>query len=206
MVMILAMAFGPTDDELVRRFKEGDRHAYSEIVRRYQDRVFSQCLRWIGERQVAEEVAQDVFIALFRSLPKFRGDARLSTWIFRVVVNHCKNRRLYRRRRQHGKHEPLEGQRPDDPDAPKRQIADDSPGADAGIHRSEAEELVHTALAHLDDEQRQIVILRDVQDLSYQEISEILGLPRGTVKSRIHRARAQLATLLARRITKEDVV
>ena len=206
MVMILAMALGPSDNELVKRFREGDRHAYSEIVRRYQDRVYTQCFRWLGNRSVAEEVAQDVFIALFRSLPKFRGESKLSTWIYRVVTNHCKNRRLYRQRRAHDRHEPLEGPRPEDDDAPRRQLADDRPGADASLHQSEAEELVRDALARLDEDQRRIIVLRDVQDLSYEEISDILGVPRGTVKSRIHRARTQLASVLSRRITREDVV
>jgi RNA polymerase sigma-70 factor (ECF subfamily) len=206
MVMILAMALGPSDNELVQRFREGDRHAYSEIVRRYQDRVYTQCFRWLGNRSVAEEVAQDVFIAMFRSLPKFRGESKLSTWIYRVVTNHCKNRRLYRQRRAHGRHEPLEGPRPEDEDAPRRQLADDRPGTDASLHQSEAEVLVRDALARLDEDQRRIIILRDVQDLSYEEISDILGVPRGTVKSRIHRARTQLASVLSHRITREDVV
>jgi RNA polymerase sigma-70 factor (ECF subfamily) len=195
-----------SDAELVRRFKEGDRAAYSEIVRRYQDRVFTLCLRWMGgDRQVAEEVAQDVFLALYRSLSRFRGDAQLSTWIYRVVINHCKNRRLYRKRRHMDQHEGLEGESTD-PDAAARQIADDGPGTDASLHAQQAGHLLQEALERLDDEQRQIIVLRDVQDLSYEEIADILDLPRGTVKSRLHRARASLAQLLGRKISKEDVV
>jgi len=197
------MAKAPSDTELVRRFKDGDRDAYSEIVRRYQDRVFTLCMRWLHDRQVAEEVAQDVFLALYRSLERFRGDAQLSTWIYRVVINHCKNRRLYRQRRKIDRHEPLEGTRDDD--GPKRQIAADQPGTDASIHRSDAERLIHEALERLDDEQRRIIVLRDIEDLSYEEISEILDLPRGTVKSRLHRARGQLATMLSHKIRKEDI-
>src|SRR5688500_2307062 len=102
------------DAELVRRFREGDRAAYAEIVRRYQDRVFTLCLRWMGDRELAEDVAQDVFLALFKSLPSFRGDSQLSTWVFRVVINHCKNRRLYRKRRHSDQHESLEGERDDE--------------------------------------------------------------------------------------------
>lgn len=198
------MAKPLSDAELVGRFKEGDRQAYSEIVRRYQDRVFTQCLRWMGDRQIAEEVAQDVFLSLYRSLPKFRGEAQLSTWVYRVVINHCKNRRLYRRRRHVDRHEALEGER--DEDQPQRQIAHDGPGADASTHQAEAVELVQRALEQLEPEQRMIIVLRDVQDLPYEEISEILELPRGTVKSRLHRARAQLAAVLNRRIDKEDVI
>jgi len=152
---------------------------------------------------IAEEVAQDVFLALFRALDRFRGDAQLSTWIYRVVINHCKNRKLYRQRRHSNKHEPLEGDRNDD--MPDRQIASDGPGTDALTHQSEAQQLVREGLARLDDEQRQIVVLRDVQDLSYDEIGDILDLPRGTVKSRLHRARAQLASVLSEKIDKEDI-
>ena len=192
------------DAELVRRFKEGDRAAFAEVVHRYKDRVYTLCLRWMGDPNTAEEVAQDVFLALYRSLGSFRGDAQLSTWIYRVVVNHCKNRRLYRRRRQMDQHEALEGEGRDD--QPARQIADEGPGTDAPLHANQAEELLRAALDHLDEEQRQIIVLREVQDLSYEEIADILELPRGTVKSRLHRARLELATILSRRLKKEDVL
>ncbi len=202
--MLLAMAVHYLDAELVRRFKQGDQSAFASIVERYQDRVYTQSYRWMGDRQIAEEVAQDVFLALFKSLHNFRGDARLSTWIYRVVINHCKNRKLYRKRRHTDRHEPLEGTRGDD-DAPKRQIAADQPGTDADTHRSEAADLVRDALQRLDPEQRRIIVLRDVQDLSYEEIAEILGLARGTVKSRLHRARSTLASVLSEKISTEDI-
>lgn len=191
-----------TDTELVRRFKNGDRAAFTMLVDRYKDRVYTLCLRWMGDPQAAEDVAQDVFIALYRSLLSFRGDAQLSTWIYRVVVNHCKNRRQYHRRRQVDRHEPLEGE---DEEGRERQIADSGPGTDAPLRAAQAEHLLEEALGQLDDEQRQILVLREVQDLSYEEIAELLGLPRGTVKSRLHRARHELAAVLARRLEKEDL-
>ncbi len=205
MTLLLAMVRHRSDAELVNRFKEGDRSAYAEIVRCYQDRVYSLCLRWMHDDQIAREVAQDVFLALYRSLAKFRGDAQLSTWIYRVVINHCKNKRLYRKRRHTNFHEPLEGKRVDD-DRPARQIAADGPGTDAATHRTEAENLVREALETLDEEQRMIIVMRDVEDLGYEEIAEILGVARGTVKSRLHRARAHLAKVLARKIDKRDVI
>ncbi|MCB9688594.1 MAG: sigma-70 family RNA polymerase sigma factor [Alphaproteobacteria bacterium] len=192
-----------SDAELVRRFRDGDRAAYAEIVRRYQHRVFTVCLRWMGDREVAAEVAQDVFLALYRSLPGFRGDSSLSTWIFRIAVNHCKNRRLYRRRRHADQHEPLEGEERDD--GPARQLADDGPGTDAPLHAAQAGALLQQGLEQLAEEPRQIIVLRDIQDLSYEEIADILDLPRGTVKSRLHRARAELAGILARKMKKEDL-
>lgn len=192
------------DEVLVRRFKSGDRAAFSDLVTRYQDRVYSLCLRWMGDPQVAEEVAQDVFIALYRSLDRFRGESRLSTWIFRVTVNHCKNRRLYRKRRQVERHEPLEGTRPDD-DLPARELPHAGPGTDRSVHVSEAGRILQEALDRLDESHRSILVLRDVEDLPYEEIAEILELPKGTVKSRLHRARAELARTLSRIARPEDI-
>ncbi len=166
---LLGMARGPTDEELVRRFKAGDRSAYEELAKRYEDRVFTLCLRWVGHRQVAEEVAQDVLIALYRSLSGFRGESKVSTWIYRVAVNHCKNRRLYRQRRKHDRHEPLEGLPRDD--GPSRQIKAEGPGTDSTLHRSEAERVIHDALEKLDENFRTIIVLRDIENLSYEEIS-----------------------------------
>jgi RNA polymerase sigma-70 factor, ECF subfamily len=203
LALLFGMARGPTDEELVRRFNDGDREAYSELVTRYQDRIFTLCLRWMRHRQVAEEVAQDIFIAVYRALPRFRGEAKFSTWIFRVATNHCKNRRLYRQRRHVDQHEPLEG-RPRD-DGPERQLPDHGPGTDRAAHRSEAVEMLQEALDSLDESHRTIVVLRDIEGLSYEEIADILDLARGTVKSRLHRARAHLARTLSRRITKDDV-
>lgn len=207
MFYLLAMVRHRSDSELVSAFKEGDRSAYEEIVRRYQDKVYSLSLRWMRDEQIAREVSQDAFLALYRALPGFRGDAKLSTWIYRVVVNHCKNRKLYRRRRQTDQHEPLEGRRAaSDDDVPARQLAHDGPATDAAVHQSEAEVLVREALETLDEEQRAIIIMRDVEDLDYGEIAEVLGVARGTVKSRLHRARGQLAKVLSRRIDKRDVI
>jgi RNA polymerase sigma-70 factor, ECF subfamily len=204
LLALLGMALGPTDDELVRRFREGEVSAYSDLVMRYQDRVYGQCLRWMGNPRIAEEVAQDVFLAIYRALPRFRGESRVSTWIFRITVNHCKNRKLYRNRRKFEAHEPLEGL-PRDDDGPSRQIPSQGPGTDQGSHRSEAEEILNEALSRLDEDQRTIILLRDIQDLSYEEISEILDLPRGTVKSRLHRARAELTKLVSRNIGTADI-
>lgn len=199
----LAMTRGPTDEELVRRFNDGDRDAFSELVRRYQDRIFTLCLRWMRNRDVAEEVAQDVFVAVYKALPRFRGEAKFSTWIFRVATNHCKNRRLYRQRRHADQHEPLEGTPRDD--GPVRQLPSDNPGTDRGTHRSEAEKLLQDALDTLDESHRTIIVLRDIEGLPYEEIADILDLAKGTVKSRLHRARAQLARTLSRTIDKDDV-
>lgn len=201
--MIFGFAFEVSDEDLVRRFREGDRHAFSHIVRRYQDRVYGLCLRWLGDKALAEEVAQDVFIALYKSMDRFRGEAAFSTWVYRIAVNHCKNKRLYRQRRAWDRHEPLEGTPRDD--GPERQIPAPTADTDDRTFREEASDLVRNALESLGEEHRQVVILRDIEDMDYEEIAETLELPRGTVKSRLHRARAELARILRNRLGKEDV-
>jgi RNA polymerase sigma-70 factor (ECF subfamily) len=194
------------DGDVVERFIAGDRGAFDELVGRYQSRVYSLCLRWLSDAEVAEETAQDVFVAAFRALGGFRGECTFSTWIFRIAVNHCRNARLYRMRRAWGRHETFDSL-PGDDDVPTRQFADEAaPQADRGIHGREAGTIVQVALAELDDEHRQILILRDVEDLAYEDIADILDLPRGTVKSRIHRARAELAQKLARKVGAADVL
>lgn len=201
---LFGMAGGETDEVLVRRVKRGDQAAFGLLVSRYQDRVYSQCLRWMGDPRIAEEVAQDVFLAVYRAIPRFRGEARFSTWIFRITVNHCKNRRLYRKRRHTDRHEPLEGT-PREDEGPSRQIPDEGPGTDRGTQQSEAGQILHVALASLEESQRTIILLRDIQDLSYDEIAQILDLPKGTVKSRLHRARQELARVVSRTHGKADV-
>ena len=202
--LVLGVLRGPTDEDLVRRVQQGDASAFDELVQRYQDRIYTVCLRQLGERALAEEVAQDVFLSAYRALGNFRGDSKLSTWLFRIAINQCKNKRLYNRRRAHGRHEPLEGE--PNPDRPARQFAHPDRGPDAGVHRSEAERLLAEALLDLDPDYRAIIVLRDIEDLAYDDIAELLGLARGTVKSRLHRARSQLARLLSRNLKREDIL
>jgi RNA polymerase sigma-70 factor (ECF subfamily) len=202
----LRLGSAVADGDLIERFTRGDRTAFDELVVRYQARIYSLCLRWLSDPEVAEETAQDVFVAAFRALGGFRGESSFSTWIFRIAVNHCRNARLHRMRRAWGRHESFDAV-PEDDDSPTRQIADDEAApADRGIHRREAGTLVQAALAELDDEHRQVLILRDVEDLAYEDIADILDLPRGTVKSRIHRARSELAQKLARKVRAADVL
>jgi len=205
-VGLWAMVGSVTDAELVERFKGGDRRAFNEITRRYQHKIYGICLRWLGHEQVASEVAQDVFVSAFKAMGRFRGESKLSTWLYRIAINHCKNRRMYQRRRHTKQHESLDKPIGDEEDSRRRELPSEDPLPDAGIHQTEAQHLLQTALEQLDEEQRFIIVLRDMEDRSYEEIAELLKLPRGTVKSRLHRARAQLARLLTRTLTVEDVV
>lgn len=201
--MLFGLARELSDDDLVRRFLAGDRQAFSQIVRRYQDRVYGLCYRWLGDPATAEELTQDIFIALFKSMERFRGESSFATWVFRISVNHCKNRRLYQKRRAWDRHEPLEGTPQDD--GPVREIPAPSSETDGWARQEESSTLVHQALEALQEEHRQIIILRDIEDLDYEEIADVLDVPRGTVKSRLHRARAELAKVLRNRLGTEVV-
>jgi RNA polymerase sigma-70 factor (ECF subfamily) len=188
-------ATGPSDEALLADLRAGDRRAFGQLVTRYQDRVYGLCLRWLGDAETAEDVAQDVFLALYRTLPDFRGEARLSTYVFRACINHCRNRRVQRLRRAWERHDPLIA-----PDGTHTELPDPSErGTDASAHAAEAQRIVASALDTLDDELRAIILLRDVQDLDYDEIADVLEIPRGTVKSRLHRARSELASALLAR-------
>jgi RNA polymerase sigma-70 factor (ECF subfamily) len=176
---------------LLARLKRGDERAFAELIRRYQDRVFDLGYRMLGDRQEAEDVSQEIFVAVHRALAAFRGDSRLSTWIFRVAKNHLLNRLEYLRRRGGGRTDELEE---------GLEVEGDPAAAapDRDLERREQQELVQRALAELDEAQRMIVVLRDIEGLGYDEIVVVLDEPLGTVKSRLHRARAALAKAVAR--------
>jgi len=179
---------------LCQRVAAGDERAFEVLVDRYQHRVFGFCARMLGDRAEAEDIAQDVFVTLYKSAGNFRGDAAFSTWLFRVAKNQTLNRIKYLERRgRSARRRDIEGDervarledhetvRPDDAVADRQQAA-----------------MVQEAINELAEEHRAVVVLRDMEDLSYDEISDITGLPLGTVKSRIHRARSALAKRLSR--------
>jgi RNA polymerase sigma-70 factor (ECF subfamily) len=178
------------DERFVARLRKQDEKAFNRLVLDYQQRVYSFVLRMLGSPEEARDVAQDVFVSVFMALPRFRGDARVSTWIFRIATNHVRNRVKYLARRAAGRKQELSevveredfgGDLVSRPDRPDRALE--------GV---QLEEFLRVQIAALDPEQRELLVLRDVQELSYQEIQDITGLPEGTVKSRIHRARLTL--------------
>lgn len=184
-----------SDRELVEGLRRGDAAAYRELVREYEHRVFTIAFRMLGNRQEAEDVAQDVFVSLIRSIHSFRGESQFSTWLFRVAVNHVKNHVKYlRRRRQQLKvawdaHEGWEPQAADDGHFPTVGRID-RPDQETSARELAAKAL--SALGEIEDEFREALVLREIEGLSYDQIAEITGVPEGTVKSRIHRARAAL--------------
>jgi RNA polymerase sigma-70 factor (ECF subfamily) len=181
------------DGRLVRRLKDRDERAFREMVDEYGDRVFSLTYRMLGRREEAEDLAQEVFITIFKSIDSFRGDSRFSTWLYRVTANHCKNRIKYLSRR-HDRDQTELTERVEAASSGGGSLAAPRPVArpDVQLEGAQLERILQHAIGELDEEQRILVVLRDVEDLSYEEICAITELPEGTVKSRLHRARMAL--------------
>ncbi len=193
-----------SDGELVRQFLGGDRGAFELLALRHQNRIFGFCVRLLGSRSLAEEAAQEVLVKVFKNLHRFRGDSKFTTWLYRVTLNHCRNVQAYRARRHEKRHDSLDATREDD-DGPgrKRELRDHEPGAEALLIHGEKLAMLQAELAQLDPIWKEILLLRDVEGFSYDEVGQMLDLAPGTVKSRIHRARAELRVRMQRRLKGE---
>jgi RNA polymerase sigma-70 factor (ECF subfamily) len=184
---------------LLRRLRDRDERAFRELLELHKDRVFNISFRMLGNRAEAEDVAQEVFISVFKTIDQFREESKFSTWLYRVAVNHCKNRIKYLARRHDRDRDEL--------DETSHQPNGTGVGApvrakqpDRALEGAQMERLLQEAIGNLDDDHRIVVVLRDVEDLSIEEICEITGLPDGTVKSRLHRARLALRKKLQRHV------
>ena len=185
----------------VERLRARDERAFNELVRAHERRVFGLVFRMVGNCEEAEDLAQEVFVRVFEAIDQFRGDARLSTWIYRIAVNLCQNRSKYLSRRHSNKQDDIEalGDRSPMTDA-KGTTAGSIERPDDLLVGKQVERVVQEAIDSLEPEFKEALILRDVEDLSYEEIAQITGLPDGTVKSRIHRARTQLKAAIERKL------
>jgi RNA polymerase sigma-70 factor (ECF subfamily) len=182
---------------LLGRLVKRDEEAFNEIVRSYSDRVYNLVLRLVGSPSEAEDIAQEVFVTVFKSIESYRGEAKLSTWILRIAANHSKNRIKYLSRRRTSGQELRDGSDATEmADEGKAPAQSHFAAPDVMYEAAETERIMQAAIAQLEEEQRLLVVLRDVEELSYDEIVEITGLPEGTVKSRLHRARMALKDLL----------
>ncbi len=166
-----------------------------ELLTEHAGLVYNLALRLTGNRADAEDLAQDVLLRALRALPGFRGDSLASTWLYRITVNSWKNRVRSEKRRSFWRTVTL-GLISGDDDGPALELSDNEPPPDAALEATERSAAVQRALMGLDEDDRAIVVLRDVEDRSYGEIGTVLGVPKGTVKSRLSRARAKLKVLL----------
>jgi RNA polymerase sigma-70 factor (ECF subfamily) len=176
------------DAALVARARAGDGAAFDALVGRYQDRVFNMALRMRHHREDALDTAQEIFLPVYRSIARFEEKARFSTWLYRIVVNRCRDELRRRGTVKHTRPRSLDARRPGDEE---RNPEPASPAASPADHAAarELEGHVEAAVAALPGEAREVLLLRDAEDLSYEEIADVLGVPVGTVRSRLNRAR-----------------
>jgi len=176
-----------SDWECVQKVQGGDADAFETLVRRHEKKIFNLLYRWLGDYDEAADVAQEVFLAAFRAIKRFRGDSSFATWLYRIGVNHAKNRHKSlqaARQRQQAK---------EVSDAPGDPTSDPA----EGVEQRERHDLVQRGLSELDADDALLILLHDLQEVRYEEISETLDIPLGTVKSRLHRARQALRVKLA---------
>ncbi len=185
------------DDSLVNRFAAGDESAFTEIVNRYRGRIYGLTLNLLHNAADAEEITQDTFIRAYRGLGRFRGESSLSTWLYRIALNLARNRYWYFFRRRRHQWVSLDRPLADDSDATFADLvaaSDHDPAQETAS--TEFTTLVAQCMEQLDHKHREILIMRNILDLSYEEIARALCINVGTVKSRIARAREYLRTLL----------
>ena len=184
---------------LVRRCVAGDVVAWEEIVQRYNRRIYNICYRFAGSGDDAQDLTQEVFIKMFRTLSSYDVErGAFMTWVTTITRNLLVDH--FRKSKQDRMTDSLDAAPSEHEDAMplSDRIEDKAPSADTGVQSRETRELVHRALQKLSPELREAVILRDLQDMDYRDIATVLKVPEGTVKSRINRGRAELARLLQR--------
>ncbi len=185
------------DSTVVERCLSGDDAAWEELVRLHTRRVYGFCYRFTGKDSEAQDLTQEVFLRVFRSLASFRStEGSFATWLARLTRNLLIDH--YRRTRNERITDSIEEQLPRVEESPAGAALGRSARTDSAVAGREASELLQSALAKLSPELRETIILRDLQEMEYREIADVLSIPEGTVKSRLNRGRSELARLLSR--------
>ena len=181
-----------TDRELVEKAKQGDQSAFEQLVLENQNRAYSLALRLIGDREEAADLAQEAFVRAWQGLEQFQGGSSFATWVYRLTTNVCID--YLRKKKRREAVEPVVSL--DDPDSGWAEPSTWERDPQRLLERSERGEALARGLEKLPDWQRQVLVLRELSGLSYQEIGQALSLDIGTVKSRIARARLSLRKIL----------
>ncbi|HHV97234.1 MAG TPA: sigma-70 family RNA polymerase sigma factor [Clostridiaceae bacterium] len=181
------------ENVLIEKSKKGDISAFEELIETYQNKVFNIAYSMLNNYEDANDVAQEVFIRVYKSIKNFKGESSFSTWLYRITTNVCLDEL---RKRKNKNVVSIDEDIPFDDGEVTRQIVDDGPTPDIIAEKKEVREIVNEAIGQLSEEHKTVIILRELQGLSYEEISKIINCPRGTVKSRINRARSALKNIL----------
>lgn len=189
-----------SDEDLMARVAEDDEKAFTELVRRFQARATNLIARVLNDRECADDLAQEVFVRVFVHRRNYRRGSKFSTWLFTIAANLAKNeiRRRVRRRNWFS----LDALQEVLKDS-AIQLADPTEGRERGLEREQLQQAVGLAIATIPEKYRLALVLRDIEGLAYEEIAEVLGIPGGTVRSRINRARSMLKRKLQPLLRKE---
>jgi RNA polymerase sigma-70 factor (ECF subfamily) len=172
-------------EQLVQDFLDGDAQAFNRLVLLYQTKIYNLALNYVKSPEEAKDLAQDIFVTVYRSLPKLREKEKFSSWLYQIAINHCRNRYKKLSRRGYFSNISL------DDEESFLQIAGDE-GPEKILQRQNTINLVRSTIDSMAEAEKEIILLRDIQELAYEEISEILHIPLGTVKSKLNRARTSL--------------
>lgn len=184
-----------SDEELIYRFQRDDYQAFNEIVNRYKNKLVNFIFRYTGNRDDAEDYAQDTFLKLYKSKHLYREIAKFSTWFYTIALNTVKTNI-----KKKSKYSSISISDFDPENDKDYDLKSDDSGPEEIVNSNLEIELIQNAINSLDDAFREIIVLRDIEDLEYDEIAKITGLPLGTVKSRINRGREKLKNILSNKI------
>lgn len=184
--------------EVIEDCKAGDEKAFAEVVLHYQKKVFNIAYRILGNMEEAKDLAQEVFLTVFESIKGLKEEAKFNSWLIQITLNHSRNRWKYLKRRKYFNSESLDLPVETENGGVVRQIYDPSDTPDILYEKKMVKQFIQRGLLKLKEDQRELIVLRDIQGFSYEEIGELLCLPEGTVKSKLHRARMDLKEILKR--------
>lgn len=180
------------DETLIEDCKQGNDKAFSLLIDKYKQDCFNVAYQLVGDEQLAEDIAQESFIRVYKSIDNFRGDSAFFTWLYQIVLNLCRD--YFRKQPENN---PLSLENSSLESILRREIPDVADAPENYIEEQELQRMIKKALAELSFKHRQVIVFRDLQGLTYQKIAEILEIPLGTVKSRLNTARNRLQQSLS---------
>ena len=186
--------------EMIEWCRAGDEKAFSEVVLNYQKKVYNIAYRMLGNREEAKELSQEVFLTVLESIKDLKEAVKFESWLTQVTLNHCRNRWKYLKRRQYFKTDSLGDPIETEDGEMERQVFDPSDNPETHFEKKMIRQFVQRGLMKLKEDQREMIVLRDLQGYSYEELGELFSLPEGTIKSRLHRVRMDLKEILERTV------
>lgn len=180
-----------TENELIKKCKKGDREAFNRLFEMYQSQVVNIAYGMLSDREDAYDASQEVFVRVYKNIGSFKEEASFNTWLYRIIANVCSD--ILRKRQKNSKVISISNMSDEENDM---ELPDDAPTPEENMELTERQRIVKNAISQLRDEYRIVITMCDIEDMSYDAIADMLGVPKGTVKSRINRARNALKKIL----------